>query len=88
MSVMHDELTRSLGQNIRAERARRGMSQEQLAEMSGLHRTYIGVVERAEKHITVTNCLRIARALNLTLSDLIHMSEERYPGCNLASQPD
>lgn len=67
-----------LGLNIRGERQRKGFSQEQLAEASGLHRNYIGIVERGEKKITVFNCAKIAEALNIRLSDLIRQSEERY----------
>jgi len=68
-----------LGLNIRGERMRRGYSQEQLAEASGLHRNYIGIIERGEKKITVFNCAKIAEALNLRLSDLIRLAEERNP---------
>ncbi|NTU74281.1 helix-turn-helix transcriptional regulator [Candidatus Roizmanbacteria bacterium] len=65
----------ALGCNIRAERCRKGYSQEVLAEKSGLHRTYIGVVERGEKNITISNCSKIADALHLKLSDLISRAE-------------
>jgi len=67
-----------LGFNIRIERHRKGYSQEDLADHSGLHRTYIGVVERGEKNISIFNCLRIANALNISLHDLIRSSEENF----------
>ncbi len=67
-----------LGFNIRIERHRKGYSQEDLADHSGLHRTYIGVVERGEKNISIFNCLKIANALNISLHDLIRSSEEHY----------
>ena len=60
-----------LGMNIRSERIRQGFSQEQLAEKAGLHRTYIGMVERGEKNITVINYARIATALNMSLKNLM-----------------
>ncbi|TCD47192.1 helix-turn-helix transcriptional regulator [Chlorobium sp. N1] len=69
-------LALQLGRNIRAERSRNGWSQERLAEESRLHRTYVGVIERGEKRITVCNCKKIACALGLPLWELIRMSEE------------
>ena len=65
-----------LGHNIRAERFRNGLSQGQLSEKTGLHRTYIGVVERGEKNITVFNCSKIANALNISITDLLRKTEE------------
>jgi transcriptional regulator with XRE-family HTH domain len=75
---MHKSLLTALGSNIRAERCRRGLSQEVLAEKTGLHRTYIGVVERGEKNITIFNCSKIADALQVTLSDLIRRAEDSF----------
>lgn len=66
---------RALGNNIRAERFRMGYTQEELAEKSGFHRTYIGDVERGAKNITINNCAIIATALCLPLSDLISKAE-------------
>jgi len=60
-----------LGTNIRSERIRQGFSQEKLAEKSGLHRTYIGMVERGEKNITVINYVKITSALSLPLPHLL-----------------
>ena len=47
-----------------------GLSQERLAELAGVHRTYIGMVERAEKNITLCNIEKIAKALNVEIKDL------------------
>lgn len=60
----------AIGRKIRMERVKQGISQEKLAEMSGLHRTYIGMVERGEKNITLLNYVRIASALNVPLHEL------------------
>ena len=58
------------GQNIGHERRKLGISQEKLAEFAGLHRTYIGMIERGEKNITLLNINNIARGLGLNLIDL------------------
>ena len=47
------DILREFGEKIRGLRKARGISQEELAEMAGLHRTYIGMIERAEKNITL-----------------------------------
>ena len=47
------------------------MSQEQLAELAGVHRTYIGMIERAEKNITLLSIAKIASALNVNISELL-----------------
>lgn len=56
---------------VREERLKRGISQERLGELAKVHRTYIGMIERAEKNITIINMEKIARALNLKVRDLI-----------------
>ena len=76
MTESSKQLITYLGYNIRAERVRRGLSQDELSEKVGLHRTYIGNVERGEKNITVLNCSKIAEALNIKLSDLLQRVEE------------
>ena len=63
-------VSKILGETIRTERVKAGLSQERLAEKSDLSRNYIGNVERAEYDITVAALARIARALNLTVHDL------------------
>lgn len=60
-----------IGLAIRAKREALGWSQETLAFESGLHRTYIGAVERGEKNVTLRNAIRIARSMHSTLSDLL-----------------
>ena len=48
------------------------MSQEQLADRAGVHRTYIGMIERAEKNITLVNIEKIAKALGIDITDLFN----------------
>ncbi|MCM2438352.1 helix-turn-helix transcriptional regulator [Agrobacterium vitis] len=61
----------ALGENIRSRRQELEISQERLAEQAGLHRTYVGGVERGERNVSLDNILSIARALNTTASDLM-----------------
>lgn len=61
----------SLGEKIRAQRIAIGLSQEELASIAGLHRTYIGSVERGERNVSVHNIVSIARALSVTPSALL-----------------
>lgn len=56
--------------NVQKHRKALGLSQEQLAEKAGLHRTYIGMIERSEKNITLRNIEKIAKALNINIQDL------------------
>lgn len=59
------------GRKVRAEREKRGISQEKFGEMAGVHRTYVGMIERGEKNITLLNIEKIAEALDLTLKQLM-----------------
>jgi transcriptional regulator with XRE-family HTH domain len=59
------------GKRVREIRHRRGMSQEKLAELAGLHRTYVSGVERGERNISLANIERLARALAVPMSDLM-----------------
>jgi len=68
---MRSEILEIFGQRVRDERLKRGLSQEKLAEKAGLHRTYIGMIERAEKNITLINIERIAKALSISLDELL-----------------
>lgn len=58
------------GKTVQQKRKEKGLSQEQLAENAGLHRTYIGMIERAEKNITLLNIVKIAKALEINIQDL------------------
>ncbi len=58
------------GQKIRQERLKQRLSQEQLAEKAELHRTYIGMIERGEKNITLNNISKISSALGIKIAVL------------------
>jgi transcriptional regulator with XRE-family HTH domain len=60
------------GNKVREERLKQNLSQEKLAELAGVHRTYIGMIERAEKNITLLNIEKIAKALDLEIKDLFN----------------
>lgn len=59
------------GKRVRELRVSKSLSQEQLADLASVHRTYIGMVERAEKNITLVNIDKIAKALNVSITDLL-----------------
>ena len=63
-----------LSKNLKILRASRGLSQEALADLVGLHRTYIGSVERGERNISIDNLERIALAFDISVSQLLEMA--------------
>lgn len=68
---MKNEILNRFGSKMRDYRIERNLSQEKLAELSGLHRTYIGMVERDEKNLSLKNIIKIAKALNVKPEDLL-----------------
>ena len=56
---------RILGENIRVLRTELGYTQEQLAELANLHRTYIGAIERGDRNVSINNIVAIANALTV-----------------------
>jgi len=69
------QFQKSLGSVIRTRRAKLGYSQESFADAVGVHRTYVGSIERGERNISVKNLLAIADALSIPLSTLIALAE-------------
>ena len=65
-----EDIKKLFGSNVKKYRLERNLSQEQLAEKSGLHRTYISAVERAERSISLDNIQKIALALNIEVDKL------------------
>ena len=62
---------------MRRHRSAQGLSQEQLAELAGLHRTYIGSVERGERNVSIDNIEAIANALAVSVRDLFTDPEQQ-----------
>lgn len=67
---MKYEILVSFGRKVQMRRKELKLSQEQLAEEAGLHRTYIGMIERAEKNVTLVNIEKIAKALKISIPEL------------------
>jgi transcriptional regulator with XRE-family HTH domain len=68
---------RALGAQIRALREAKGLSQERLADLAGLHRNFIGLIERGQRNPTLLTLIAISSKLGLTLSALIESAERR-----------
>ncbi len=66
----------ALGRAVKDLRADRGFSQEDLAHMSGMHRTYVGGIERGERNVSYENLKRLAVALDVPASQLLARAEE------------
>ena len=71
------ELRRILAENVRAYRRQNKLSQEELAEICGLHRTYVGSVERAERNVTLSTLEAFATALGVSVANLLTRRESR-----------
>ena len=67
---MKREILLRFGKRVREERLNRNWSQEELGAKAGVHRTYVGMIERAEKNITLTNIEKIAKALGLAVGEI------------------
>ena len=68
---MDGELQRVLGRNLRSYRLARGYSQETFADVIGVHRTYMGGLERGERNLTLKSLERLAGQLDLDPVDLL-----------------
>jgi len=68
---MKSEILVQFGHRVKELRKLQNMSQEDLADVAGLHRTYIGMIERAEKNITLINIEKIAKALKIEIKELL-----------------
>jgi len=72
---MKREILVKFGNKVRERRTALGLSQEELASRAGVHRTYIGMIERAEKNITLENIQKISKALEIALDKLMDLDK-------------
>ena len=79
--ILHTEISNmdkksisiKFGERVREIRISKNLSQEQLADLANVHRTYIGMVERAEKNITLVNIEKIANGLNVSVVEILKL---------------
>lgn len=69
--MRRDHILSRFGKTLRELRMERGLSQEKLAEMAGLDRNYVGMIERGERNPAVVNIVRLAKALGVKPSELL-----------------
>ena len=67
----HTRVNQAFGSAVRRFRVSQGLTQEALAERAELHRTYISDIERGARNVSLVNIARIARALSISLADLM-----------------
>lgn len=66
-------ILKKFGDKIRKERLKQNLSQEELASKAGVHRTYIGMIERAEKNVTLESIEKLSRALDVSIEYLMKL---------------
>jgi transcriptional regulator with XRE-family HTH domain len=72
--MLNKDLVRFFGLRIRQLRLQKGISQEILSFSTGFHRTYIGMIERGERNISLTNMAVFAKVFEITVSELLDFS--------------
>lgn len=68
---METTILKTIATNIKKHREQKHLSQEQLADKSGLHRTYISLLERKKKNVSIVILEKLAKALQVDICDLI-----------------
>lgn len=85
MASVEGELQRTVGRNLRSYRLRRQLSQEAFADVLGVHRTYMGGIERGERNLTLRSVERIADRLGVSPLELL--GDRGPPGCRQHDLP-
>ena len=75
--MLDRHLIEEFGKRIRQLRTEKGLSQEQLAELTGFHRTYIGMIERGERNISLSNIGAFAKTFGMSVSELFDFKTKR-----------
>jgi len=75
--MVNQVLIEAFGKRIRQLRTERNLSQEQLAELTGFHRTYIGMVERGERNPSLSNVGVFADSFEISLAELLNFNSKR-----------
>ena len=71
------EILTALGKRVRELRLKQGYSQEAFADLCGVHRTFMGTIERGESNLSFSNLVKISKALGITLSQMLSGLERR-----------
>jgi transcriptional regulator with XRE-family HTH domain len=74
--VINEFLIKEFGDRIKSLRINHNLSQETLAHKTGFHRTYIGMIERGERNISLTNIAVFAKVFKMSISDLLNFNSE------------
>ncbi|WP_412559474.1 helix-turn-helix domain-containing protein [Winogradskyella sp. MIT101101] len=69
--MVNQFILKEFGNRVRHLRTQAGLSQEKLSFLTGFHRTYIGMIERGERNISLTNILVFAKVFNITIDELV-----------------
>ena len=83
--MSEEDLARRFGTLLRRLRREKGLSQERLGELSGLHRNYVGAIERTERTLSIVTADKLAKALGPTLATMFAELERGSDGSEDAS---
>jgi transcriptional regulator with XRE-family HTH domain len=84
-----DEQLKAAGREIRKHRLKLGLSQEQLAERAGLHRNYVGFLERGERNASLKALFSVAQSLGIGLGEMLGgIPQQNITACSSKSDSD
>lgn len=70
---MEESILKKFGQRVKELRTERNLTQQQLADISGLHKNYIGMIERGERNPSLVNIYILAKSIEISISELMKM---------------
>ena len=74
--MINQEVIKAFGDRIKCLRKNKGISQEELSFQTGFHRTYIGMIERGERNISLSNIAVFAKAFKMNISELLDIEKQ------------